>query len=347
MPSSRAIVSKARGDAAPKPKTKRQRAYEAEHADDHDDDDDEHIELPPALARKVVREAQQQQSEMERPGAGIVEKAAVRRPAAGRSKPSARSSRADASDDDDDVIDDDDDDAELAGAPEYYEDVEEVELGADEERALELFMGGGKSRNLADIIMEKIAQRNDAMAEGGDGGSAADAAPAPMPELPEKVIEVYQGVGKLLKTYRSGKLPKAFKIVPRLANWEEILYVTRPDDWSPAATREATRLFASNMNSKMAQRFFNLVLLPAVQDDIDQNKRLNFHLYLALKKVRHEARRVAEVSNGAGARAKRQDEEGGAKREGEERQRVHAPSGWPSAISHPEAARAPALPPTP
>jgi len=99
------------------------------------------------------------------------------------------------------------------------------------------------------------------------------------------VIEVYQGVGRLLKTYRSGKLPKAFKIVPRLANWEEILYVTQPDNWSPAATREATRLFASNMNSKMAQRFFNLVLLPAVQDDIEQNKRLNFHLYLALKKA--------------------------------------------------------------
>lgn len=38
------------------------------------------------------------------------------------------------------------------------------------------------------------------------------------------------------------------------------------------------------MNSKMAQRFFNLVLLPAVQDDIRDNKKLNFHLYLALKK---------------------------------------------------------------
>ena len=43
-----------------------------------------------------------------------------------------------------------------------------------------------------------------------------------MPELPPKVIEVYEGVGKLLKTYRSGKLPKAFKIVPRLSNWEEV-----------------------------------------------------------------------------------------------------------------------------
>ena len=34
----------------------------------------------------------------------------------------------------------------------------------------------------------------------------------------------------------------------------------------------------------MAQRFYNLVLLPRIRDDIDQHKRLNFHLYLALKK---------------------------------------------------------------
>ena len=41
--------------------------------------------------------------------------------------------------------------------------------------------------------------------------------------------------------------------------------MTDPDGWTPAATCEATRLFASNLNPKMAQRYFNLVLLPAVQ----------------------------------------------------------------------------------
>lgn len=35
----------------------------------------------------------------------------------------------------------------------------------------------------------------------------------------------------------------------------------------------------------MAQRFYNLVLLPRVQDDIAEYKRLNFHLYMALKKA--------------------------------------------------------------
>lgn len=46
----------------------------------------------------------------------------------------------------------------------------------------------------------------------------------------------------------------------------------------------ATRIFTSNLNPRMAQRYFNLVLLPRVRDDIAEYKKLNFHLYMALKK---------------------------------------------------------------
>lgn len=35
----------------------------------------------------------------------------------------------------------------------------------------------------------------------------------------------------------------------------------------------------------MAQRFYNLVLLPRVRDDLAEYKRLNFHLYQALRKA--------------------------------------------------------------
>lgn len=45
------------------------------------------------------------------------------------------------------------------------------------------------------------------------------------------------------------------------------------------------RIFASNLKERMAQRFYNLVLLPRVRDDIAEYKRLNFHLYMALKKA--------------------------------------------------------------
>jgi essential nuclear protein 1 len=37
---------------------------------------------------------------------------------------------------------------------------------------------------------------------------------------------MYEGVRDVLSKYRSGRLPKAFKIIPNLRNWEQILYVT-------------------------------------------------------------------------------------------------------------------------
>lgn len=68
-------------------------------------------------------------------------------------------------------------------------------------------------------------------------------------------------------------------------NWEDVLWLTRPDQWSPCATYACTRIFASNLNGKMAQRFFNVVLLEKCLDDIRTNKVLNYHLYMALKKA--------------------------------------------------------------
>lgn len=72
---------------------------------------------------------------------------------------------------------------------------------------------------------------------------------------------------------------------PLVFRREEVLYLTSPEQWSPHATFQATRLFASNLNAKMAQRFFNLVLLPRVRADVAQNRRLHFELFCALKKA--------------------------------------------------------------
>lgn len=47
---------------------------------------------------------------------------------------------------------------------------------------------------------------------------------------------------------------------------------------------QATRIFTSNLKAKMAQRFFNIILLPCIRTDIAENKKLNYHLYMALKK---------------------------------------------------------------
>lgn len=61
-------------------------------------------------------------------------------------------------------------------------------------------------------------------------------------------------------------------------------FITDPSSWSAASMYEATRIFASNLKENMAQRFFNLVLLPRIRDDLAEYKRLNFHLYQAVRK---------------------------------------------------------------
>ena len=125
-------------------------------------------------------------------------------------------------------------------------------------------------------IAEKEAEQRGDVTEDQDDG---------LPQLPEKVVEVYTDIGKILSRYTSGKLPKAFKVIPSLSNWEQVLYLTRPDLWSPQAMFAATRIFASNLNPKMAQRFYNLVLLDAVRADIMAEKKLNYHYYMSLKKA--------------------------------------------------------------
>ncbi|PKA55760.1 hypothetical protein AXF42_Ash012052 [Apostasia shenzhenica] len=69
-----------------------------------------------------------------------------------------------------------------------------------------------------------------------------------------------------------------------MERWEEVLYITEPEKWSPNAMYRATRIFASRFNPSRAQRFYKLVLLPRVRDEIRKNKRLHRALYEALKK---------------------------------------------------------------
>ena len=171
----------------------------------------------------------------------------------------------------------------------------DIALSEEEQRAFDLFRSTNTStrRTIADIIMEKLTEKRTevetVMSEmgGGTGGtSAADQRREQIAsQLDERVVRMYTQIREVLHKYRSGKLPKAFKILPSLANWEHILFITEPDSWSAAAVYQATRIFASNLNAKMAQRFFTLVLLPRIRDDIGEFKRLNFHLYMALRKA--------------------------------------------------------------
>lgn len=101
-------------------------------------------------------------------------------------------------------------------------------------------------------------------------------------ETDPQVVTVYSGVGKFLKTYTSGKLPKALLIIPSVEHWEQLTALTRPDNWTPQATYKINKIFISSLQPKQAQRFLNLYLLPAVRENISTYKKLNVHYYKAL-----------------------------------------------------------------
>ncbi|XP_014677454.1 PREDICTED: LOW QUALITY PROTEIN: bystin-like [Priapulus caudatus] len=135
-------------------------------------------------------------------------------------------------------------------------------------------------RDLADIIRDKLTEKQTEIATQLDDGASIE-----MSQLDDRVVQMYRGVRDILSRYRGGKLPKAFKIIPSLTNWEQILYITEPDNWSAAAMYQACRIFVSNLNAKMAQRFLQLVLLPEEDAENKQStRRLNSTCNMALKK---------------------------------------------------------------
>jgi essential nuclear protein 1 len=157
---------------------------------------------------------------------------------------------------------------------------------SNEEEIMKRFMPNATTerQTLADIIMAKMKEKEEGGGTGNQFGDEGASIMEGRPPLDPKIIEVYTEVGRFLSKYKSGKLPKVLKIVPGLSNWEEIIFLTNPETWTPHATNAITRIFASAFSSSKAQRFYALILLPKCRDDIYFHKRLNFHLYLALKK---------------------------------------------------------------
>ncbi len=48
-------------------------------------------------------------------------------------------------------------------------------------------------------------------------------------------MALYREVGAILSRYRSGKVPKALKVLPSMRDWEALLRICEPEKWSAAA----------------------------------------------------------------------------------------------------------------
>nr|XP_033338310.1 bystin [Megalopta genalis] len=228
-----------------------------------DDEDEKFVDS--SLTKKILSQARKQQIEIEEESGIGMTKKSVKQPTV-KLDPEF-------SDTEEELSDNEHDNSK------FYEN---IVINEEDERAIQMFMSkdAAPMRTLADIILEKLTEKKTEIES-----QFSEVDSMQMQELDPRVKSMYEGVRDVLVKYRSGKLPKAFKIVPTLRNWEQILYITDPPKWSAAAMYQATRIFASNLKEKMAQRFYNLVLLPRIRDDLAEYKRLNFHLYQALRKA--------------------------------------------------------------
>ena len=112
------------------------------------------------------------------------------------------------------------------------------------------------------------------------------------------VTSQFPRVGQMLTRYKSGPLPKPFKIIPSLPQWSRILALTHPENWSAQACHAATRIFTSQMKPPQARLFLEVVLLDAIREDIrltregtrknKNHRKLNVHYYESLKRAMYK-----------------------------------------------------------
>ena len=131
--------------------------------------------VPANLSKKIMAQARAQKEELERPNLSGF----------------GQDSEDDAAFSDDEVEDDEEEVEELVNFDGDY--VEDINISASDEAALASFMPNTmpERRNLADIIMDKIREKEE-----GENGMNAEEGDRP-PELPPKVVEVYTQVRQL------------------------------------------------------------------------------------------------------------------------------------------------------
>jgi essential nuclear protein 1 len=105
------------------------------------------------------------------------------------------------------------------------------------------------------------------------------------PSKDAEVRAIYTKVGQLLSKYRDGKLPECFSVLPRVAHWENLVKITRPQNWTVHAFFKATKIFVSSPESKHTLHFFKYYLLPRCLKNISEKGKLNYHLFQSLRKA--------------------------------------------------------------
>ncbi|EGO27199.1 hypothetical protein SERLADRAFT_446425 [Serpula lacrymans var. lacrymans S7.9] len=234
-----------------------------------DDDENGETILDPKTSKRIFELAKDQQEELEMPEDDeVVEEEEDEKLKQPRTRPLADQ--------------DDESEGDFENDMDDNEDAEEMfQIDAGDMEALDAMLpaNAGERKTLADIIFAKL--------ESGESGGAAviqkihqdKDRPDPALGLDPKVVEAYTKVGLFLSKYKSGPLPKIFKVIPSLPAWARMLAMTHPENWTPHACRAATRIFISSI------AFFKGIVFPMLDSGCSLKEAAIIASILAKKKV--------------------------------------------------------------
>lgn len=97
-----------------------------------------------------------------------------------------------------------------------------------------------------------------------------------------QVQAMYVQLGKILHTFRGGKLPKAIKMLAtekKIKNWLELLFLTNPYEWSLDALLAITHIFQHFGSVKRNTIYNEKVMLEYVLELVESDKKISKNIF--------------------------------------------------------------------
>jgi len=100
----------------------------------------------------------------------------------------------------------------------------------------------------------------------------------------ENAIIIYKQLGQLLRSYKSGRLPKAVNVVAstKIGGWYELLLYSKPHEWSINALHAVTVLFSQSASDKRFTKFLRNIVLENMREILEKSKKLPRNVWQAL-----------------------------------------------------------------
>lgn len=92
-----------------------------------------------------------------------------------------------------------------------------------------------------------------------------------------QVRQLYIQLGQLLRTYKSGKLPKAVNALAsqtKIGDWLDLLLLTEPNHWSLNALKAVTLLFSQTASDSKLIQYYQEIVLEYLHELLENSKKL-------------------------------------------------------------------------